>query len=68
LAAGLFFATTAVAESGEMSVATFLAKADALKAKGILAVGSSEIGLLQAEAKASGANYRNRPNADSAAS
>ena len=33
----------AVPASAEMSVATFLAKADALKAKSMLAMGSSDI-------------------------
>ena len=42
----------------EMSVATFITKADALEAKGILAIGSSDIGLLKAEIKTAGTAYR----------
>ncbi len=42
----------------EMSVATFLAKADALKAKGVMAMMSSDIGLLQAEVKGAMTQYR----------
>jgi hypothetical protein len=41
-----------------MTVATFLAKADALKAKGVLALMSSDVGLLKAEMKAVGETYR----------
>lgn len=41
-----------------MSVAEWLAKADALKAKGIFAVGSPDIALLGDEVKAAGAAYR----------
>lgn len=58
LAAPLF------AAGGEMSVATFLAKADALKAKGLGALGSPDIGLLRGEAQAAGAAYRARIEAD----
>jgi hypothetical protein len=57
---GLLFAAPALAAGGEMSVATFLSKADALKAKGIMALGSSDIGLLRAEGQAAGAAYRLR--------
>ena len=46
---------TAAAAAGDMSVATFLAKADALKAKGPLALLSSDIKLLQGEGQAAGA-------------
>jgi hypothetical protein len=55
------------AATGDMSVATFLAKADALKAKGILALGSSDIGLLREEGMAAGAAYRTRLQAERAA-
>lgn len=41
-----------------MSVAEWLAKADALKAKGVFAVGSPDIALLGDEVKAAGAAYR----------
>jgi hypothetical protein len=52
---GCLIATPAMAE---MSVATFLAKTDALKAKGMLAMMSSDIGLLKAEMKAATSSYR----------
>lgn len=48
------------AAAGEMSVATFLAKADALKAKGIMALGSPDISLLRSEGQAAGAAYKAR--------
>jgi hypothetical protein len=41
-----------------MTVAEFLAKADALKAKGMFALMSSDIGLLKAEMKSVGSAYR----------
>lgn len=41
-----------------MSVATFLAKADTLKAKGIFALGSPDVKLLQQEMQTVGADYR----------
>lgn len=50
----------ALAAPGDMAVATFLAKADALKAKGLLALGSSDIGLLKSEGQAAGHAYRAR--------
>ncbi len=53
-----------VLAAGEMSVATFLAKADALKAKGFGALGSPDIKLLRTEAEAAGATYRSRMEAD----
>jgi hypothetical protein len=56
----LTLAVPALAAGGEMSVATFLAKADALKARGIMALGSSDIGLLRAEGQAAGEAYRAR--------
>ncbi len=52
--------------SGDMSVATFLAKADALKAKGLGALGSPDIKLLRKEAEAGGAIYRARLQSDKA--
>lgn len=59
LTAGVvILAGTAVAAAGDMSVATFLAKADALKAKGPLALMSSDIGLLREEGQAAGQAYR----------
>lgn len=56
--------TLANAAPGDMSIATFLAKADNLKAKGFLALGSPDIALLQSEAKAAGAAYRKRIETD----
>ena len=53
-------ATAANAATGDMSVATFLAKVDALKAKGPMALFSSDIGLLKNEAYAAGRAYRAR--------
>lgn len=56
-----------VLAAGEMSVATFLSKADALKAKGLGALGSPDIKLLRREAEAGGAIYRARLQSDKAA-
>ncbi len=58
LAMGL--ATTALAAPGDMTAATFLAKADALQAKGAMALFSSDIGMLKAEGMAGGQAYRAR--------
>ena len=68
LLAGLVFGVTlpAVAAAGDMKVETFLAKADALKAKGMMALASSDIGVLKAEGKAAGDTYRARIKADKA--
>lgn len=66
-AALLLLATPALATSGEMSVATFLAKADALKAKGLMALGSPDIKLLRAEGQAAGQAYGTRLAAERAA-
>ena len=41
-----------------MSVAEFLGKADALKAKGMMAMLSSDVGLLKAEVQSAAAAYR----------
>jgi len=60
LAASLALAVPALAAPGDMSAATFLAKADALKAKGIGALGSPDIKLLRAEGQAAGEAYRQR--------
>lgn len=49
-----------LAAPGDMNVATFLAKADALKAKGPMALFSSDVGLLKAEGTAAGEAYRAR--------
>jgi hypothetical protein len=56
----------AASAPGDMTISTFLAKADALKAKGILAMASSDLGLLKAEGKAAGEAYRARIKSDSA--
>jgi hypothetical protein len=54
----------ALAGDGDMSVAAFLAKADALKAKGPMALFSSDIGLLKAEGQAAGAAYKAQLDAE----
>ena len=54
------------APASAMSAAEFLAKADALKAKGMMAMFSSDLGLLKAEFVAAGKAWRaqaHRPNA-----
>lgn len=63
LASAALLATPAHAE---MPIATFLAKADALKAKGMLAVMSSDIGLLKKEVQTAGKSYRARIDGDKA--
>lgn len=60
-------AAPALATSGEMSVAAFLAKADALKAKGLMALGSSDIKLLREEGQAAGMAYGARLQQERAA-
>lgn len=65
-AAGLL-TVPAAANTGEMSVATFLAKADALKARGFMALGSSDMKLLRAEGQAAGEAYGTRLLAERAA-
>ena len=67
IAASLLFATPLLAAPGDMNVATFLAKADALKAKGPAALFSSDLKLLKSEGEAAGADYRARLNAERAA-
>ena len=57
-------ADPAVAGPGDMNVATFLAKADALKAKGLGALGAPDIKLLYGEANAAGKTYRETIAAD----
>jgi len=47
-----------IATNGSMSVATFLKKADALKAQGILAIGSPDIELLKNEVQGASQLYR----------
>ncbi|MFN3515542.1 MAG: hypothetical protein ACK4YM_00075 [Novosphingobium sp.] len=66
LAASLMLAVPALAAPGDMSATTFLAKADALKAKGIGALGSPDLKLLRAEGQAAGEAYRQRLQAERA--
>lgn len=60
----LGFAAPPALASGDMNVATFLAKADALKAKGLGALGSPDIKLLYGEAQTAGTTYRSKIEAD----
>ncbi|MFM5907103.1 MAG: hypothetical protein ACKOPO_05905 [Novosphingobium sp.] len=60
LGAALALAVPAQAAPGDMSVATFLTKAEALKAKGMAAMFSSDVKLLMGEGKAAAAAYRAR--------
>ena len=60
LAATLALAAPALAAPGDMNVAAFLGKADALKAKGALALFSSDIDVLKSEGKAAGEAYKAR--------
>lgn len=62
----LLICSPAISAAGDMKVETFLAKADALKAKGVLALASSDIGVLKAEGKAAGEVYRARIKSDKA--
>ena len=63
----LLGALPVLAASGDMSAATFLAKADALQAKGIMAMMSPDIATLRDEATAAGRAYRAKLAADKAA-
>ena len=65
--AGLALPPPALAATGEMSIATFLSKADALRAKGPMALFSSDMNVLKAEGEAAGAAYRARLQAERAA-
>ena len=56
--------TLALAAPGDMSVATFIAKGEALQKKGMLAMMSSDMKLLQAEMQGASAYYRARLAAD----
>lgn len=60
-------AAPAVAAPGDMSAATFLAKADALMNKGMMALLSGDVGKLKAEAMGAANAYRTRIRADKAA-
>ena len=66
LFACLALAAPVLAAPGDMNVATFLAKADALKAKGVTAMFSSDLKLLRTEGQGAGANYKARLNAERA--
>lgn len=67
LLAALLLPTALLAAPGDMSVAAFLGKADALKAKGAMALFSGDIGVLKAEGKAAGEAYRARLNTERSA-
>ncbi len=59
------FATPAFAQN--MPVSTFLEKADALKAKGMMAMFSSDAGVLKTEVQAAALSYRKERKASEAA-
>lgn len=63
----LALASPAFAAPGDMSVATFLGKAEALKKKGVLAVMSSDLGALKQAGTAAGEAYRDRLKRERAA-
>ncbi len=67
LGACLALAAPVFAAPGDMNVSTFLAKADALKAKGATALFSSDLKLLRTEGQAAGAAYRVRLDGERAA-
>lgn len=68
MALALIFNTGAAqAAPGDMSVATFLSKADALAAKGFMALLSPDYKLLKSEATAGGLAYRARLQGERAA-
>ena len=67
LVLGLALPSALLAAPGDMSVAVFLAKADALRAMGPLALFSSDLELLKAEGKAGGEAYRARLKQERAA-
>ena len=52
--------SAALAARGDMSLATFIPKADALMAQGPLALMSPDLEVLKAEGKAAGESYRAR--------
>ena len=67
VALALTLSAPLAAAPGDMSVAAFLAKVDALKAKGLGALFSSDIGVLKAEAMAAGKGYTARLRQERAA-
>ncbi len=64
LACLLVLGAPASAAPGDMSVATFLAKAEKLKAKGLTAMFSSDLKVVKREAEGAGDHYRARIAAD----
>ena len=66
LLAAVMLPTALLAAPGDMSVAAFLGKADALKAKGAMAMFSGDIKVLKAEGKAAGEAYKARLNSERA--
>lgn len=66
LALFLVLPMAALAAPGDMNVATFLGKADALKAQGMTAVFSSDVGVLKAEGKGAAQHYKARLQAEKA--
>lgn len=64
LTASLAASGAAQAAPGDMSVAAFLAKADALRAKGFMALMSRDYSRLKSEATAAGLDYRSRLKAE----
>ena len=56
-----------LAATGEMTLATFLGKYEALKKKGLFALGSPDIATLKTEGEAAGMAYLTRLKADRAA-
>ena len=62
-----FLSVPALAAPGDMSVETFVGKVDALKAKGAMALFSSDVGALRSEGRAAGVAYTARLNSERAA-
>lgn len=60
IAIAIAFAAPALAAAGDMNVATFLAKADALKSQGAMAMFSGDIDVLKGEGKAAAESYKAR--------
>ena len=60
IAIAIAFAAPALAAAGDMNVAMFLAKADALKSQGAMAMFSSDIDVLKGEGKAAAESYKAR--------
>jgi hypothetical protein len=67
LAMAMTVASPAWAAPGDMSVATFLAKVETLKAKGMAALFSPDVKVLKAEATAAGVAYSSRLEKERAA-